>query len=238
MIYHSIKIMTPRWHKKAQALRISSLFPAEEKQRARLVERREAKPIQLSICGTQFEVFAGVYQTSVDTELMLQAVNIKANQTFLEVGCGCGAVSLLLAKRCRFGVGVDINPIAVENSISNQKRIGVENVSFLISDVFERVTGKFDILVCNPPYNNHGADDLAARMFWDPNDEMKNKFFSAARRFLKKDGYVYFGWADFADLDGVLPLRLAERAGFRYVGHFVSPSRNGVQRFFVIKLRL
>ena len=225
------------WHKKSEALRITSLFPAQEKQRTRLAERKEANIIRVCVSETEFDIFRGVYQTSVDTELMSQSISIGPDQTFLEVGCGCGAVSLLLASRCRSGLGVDINPKAVENSIWNRARMNVRNVNFSVSDVFEQVTGKFDVLICNPPYNLHDADNPVERMFWDPNDEMKQRFFQGARNVLKKNGRIYFGWADFSDLDSLLPLRLAERAGFRYVRHFVSSSRNGLQRFFVIVLR-
>lgn len=229
--------MVPERHNNPNGLRLASLFPAQQQQRHRLLERRRADPIGVRVCGEEFTVFQGVYHTSVDTELMSRAVKVYPNDDFLEIGCGCGAVTLLLARRCHAGVGVDINPAAVENSAWNAERLMVNNATFLVSDVFQHVTGKFDVLVCNPPYNHHTADDPVERMFWDPNDEMKRKFFRSARHFLKDGGRIYFGWADFAELDGMLPLRLAEYAGFEYVRHFVCPARNGIQRFFVIELR-
>jgi release factor glutamine methyltransferase len=225
------------WHKEKEALKVSSLFPAQEKQRDRLFERKNGNILVAHILEAEYEVFRGVYQTSIDTEMMAECINIGPKHTFLEVGCGCGAVSLSLAKRCRSGLGVDISPDAVHNSIWNRTRLGAKNVEFLVSDVFQKVTGKFDVLVCNPPYNLHEANDPVERMFWDPKDEMKRNFFHGARKFLKRNGRIYFGWADFADLDGLLPIRLAESAGFRYVRHFVRPSRNGLQRFFVIVFR-
>ncbi|MEJ0091354.1 MAG: class I SAM-dependent methyltransferase [Limisphaerales bacterium] len=180
------KKITSEWHKQSGALKMSSLFPAEEKQRARLVERKNRHLIHARVSNVDFDIFRGVYQTSIDTELMSECVRIGPKQTFLEIGCGCGAVSLLLAQRCRSGLGVDINPEAVDTSIWNQARLGVNNVKFLESDVFENVTGKFDVLVCNPPYNVHEVNDSVERMFWDPKDEMKQKFFRDARKFLKK----------------------------------------------------
>lgn len=224
-------------HRNSGSLAIQSLFPAFEKQRDRLLERKSAKVISACVSGMEFDVFPGVYQTSVDTELMSQVVRIRSNETFLEVGCGCGAVSLLLAHMCRLGIGVDVNPTAIDNAVMNRERSGVRNVDFKISDVFENVTGLFDVLICNPPYNHYQAEDAADRMFWDPDDDMKRNFFSNAQRFLKHKGRIYFGWADFADLDILLPLRLSEAAGFRYVRHYVALSANGVQRFFVLELR-
>src|SRR5579862_3034492 len=89
------------WHKEKEALKVSSLFPAQEKQRDRLFERKAGNILHARILNVEYEIFRGVYQTSVDTELMSECVSIGSKQTFLEVGCGCGAVSLSLAQRCR-----------------------------------------------------------------------------------------------------------------------------------------
>jgi release factor glutamine methyltransferase len=225
-----------KWRRNSTSLQVPSLFPAFARQRERLLERKRAGNIHVNVCGREFEIFPGVYQTSVDTELMSQAVRILPNESFLEIGCGCGAISLLLAQKSRVGVGVDINPTAIKNSEWNRQKSGTSNVTFLQSDVFENVTGKFDVLICNPPYNHYPAEDAVERMFWDPYDDMKHRFFGNAPRFLKDNGRIYFGWADFADLDTTLPLRLAEKAGFRYSRHILAPSKNGVQLFFVIEL--
>src|SRR6185436_11318782 len=111
----SLEVML-KWHRNSESLRIPSLFPAQERQRNRLFERKNAGVIRVRVSGREFEVLPGVYQTSIDTELMSQAVSIRPSETFLEIGCGCGAVSLLLAARSRFGIGVDVNPAAIENS--------------------------------------------------------------------------------------------------------------------------
>jgi release factor glutamine methyltransferase len=154
-----------KWCRNSNSLRIPSLFPALAKQRDRLSERKTADQIRVHVGGKEFDVFQGVYQTSVDTELMSQAVKIRASETFLEVGCGCGAVSLLLAPHCRFGIGVDISRAAIENSEWNRQREGVSNVDFFQSDVFANVSGQFDVLICNPPYNQYPAEDAVDRKF-------------------------------------------------------------------------
>jgi 16S rRNA G1207 methylase RsmC len=222
----------------SRVLEEPSIFPSETRQESRLAERRIAPPTMVSIHKTDFLIEPGVYQTSVDTELMADLVveNIKPSETFLEVGCGCGAVSILTARRCRGGFGVDINPAAVQNSIENARRLRVQNVAFTESDVFSQVSGKYDVIICNPPYNVRRAIDPVERMFWDPEDEMKRSFFAGARRFLLADGRIFFGWADFPELDVYLPERLARAHGFRIVSWLERPARSGAQRFLVLKI--
>jgi release factor glutamine methyltransferase len=226
------------WHRTPELTLQSGLCPAVDKQRERLRERKEPKTIAAKVGGFEFLVQPRVYHTSIDTELMVEVVRLKKDETFLEIGCGCGAVTLLLAMRAQQGVGVDINEAAVENSRLNQSRLGIANAEFIQSDVFSSVGGSYDILVCNPPYNQHEAEDLADRMFWDPNDEMKVRFFAEAKSHLKPKGRIYFGWGDFADLESSLPLRLARAAGFRYRRHFVRAAGNGLQRFLVFEFAL
>jgi HemK-related putative methylase len=168
---------------------------------------------------------------------MAEVVTARPHDKVLEIGCGCGAVSLLVAGRCQKVLGVDINPAAVSNAIENQKRLAIKNATFVLSDVFASVSGKFDVIICNPPYNNQEASDEVERMFWDPNDEMKQRFFGEIGGFLKARGRIYFGWADFADLDGKLPMQLADAAGLRYMRHYVREARHGLQRFYVIEFQ-
>ena len=88
----------------------------------------------------------------------------------------------------------------------------------------------------NPANADHRIEDFVSfpRMFWDPNDEMKRRFFSEVREHLLSDGRVYFGWADFADLNPALPLAWARDAGLRYLRHYSALAPSGSQTFYVI----
>lgn len=229
--------MAPKLHRSVKSLTIQSIFPAKEKQTKRIDERKRAQHICVNVCGTKFEIFPGVYQTSVDTELMCAAVRLRGYEAVLEVGCGCGAITLLLAQKCLFAEGLDINPLAVKNARRNAEHLGITNVAFFASDVFDKVAGSYDVIVFNPPYNHSTVADPVERMFWDPNDDAKCRFFQEVGGYLKRDGRVYFGWADFADLDGTLPLRLAKSADLKYVRHYSAPAANGAQCFYVIELK-
>ena len=39
------------------------------------------------------------------------------------------------------------------------------NAAFSLSDVFDAVNGRFDVIVCNPPYNQVRAADTVEKMF-------------------------------------------------------------------------
>lgn len=203
----------------------SSDFHSIPKQAKRLDERHSSEPFNVELCGMNIIVEPGVYQTSGDSELMAEAVKISKDQNFLEIGCGTGVVSIAVAKHAANGIGVDINEKAVANSRRNAEAQNVTNVEFFVSNVFEKMKGSFDVIVCNPPYTKHEARDSIDRMFWDPEDEMKRTFFKEVGKYLKPNGRVYFGWADFADIDLELPFKLAKENGYRLVDTFSRPHK-------------
>lgn len=226
-----------RWSKNINEIQTPGKYPAKSRQAVRIAERRINKITSVSVLGFRFDVFPGVYDTGSDTVLMAKAVRILPTQTYLEIGIGCGAISLLLARRCRSGLGVDINSMAVRNSQHNQKLLGIKNVTFRLGNVFHGIKEKFDVIVCNPPYSNSCAHDNVDRMFWDTQNSMKRRFFWSAGKHLHPGGRIYFGWANFADIDGVLMLQWAHAGGLRYVRHCAVKGKTSPFRFFVIELQ-
>ena len=184
-------------------------YSARESQEKRLKERRITTLLTTKVCDLDFKIEKGVYHTAEDTELMAKVIKINASETFLEIGCGCGAISIILSKRCERGDGVDINSLAIHNSELNAKAHNVQNVQFSLSDVFENIVGKYDVIIFNPPYSCQEARDEIDKMFWDERNKSKIKFFKDVKKYLKPRGRIYFGWADFDDLDKSLPLGLA-----------------------------
>ena len=211
-----------------------SNFNSIPHQTKRLDERHDANSLQVDICGMKIFVEPGVYQTSGDSELMAEVVNIGKDQNFLDVGCGTGIVSLIIAKQAAKGIGIDINEKAVANAQRNAETQKIKNLEFFVSNVFEKVVGHFDVIICNPPYTKHKARDNIDRMFWDPKDEMKRTFFKEAGRYLKTEGKIYFGWADFADIDTDLPFKLAEENGYVLMNIFKKPHKNDFH-FYVLE---
>ena len=74
-------------------------------------------------------------------------------------------------------------------------------------------------------------------MFWDDKNRMKKKFFRQALSHLKLGGDVYFGWADFGDLDSKFPEQEANKVGLTLVKKYSRRRDEGSFTFFVYKFK-
>jgi len=71
----------------------------------------------------------------------------------LDLGCGSGALGLLLSARADRVMGTDINPRAIELSRLNAVVNGIANADFREGSLFDPVAdAQFDLVVSQPPY--------------------------------------------------------------------------------------
>ncbi len=72
----------------------------------------------------------------------------------IDLGTGSGVHALLASDHCESVIGVDVNPRAIEFSRFNAALNGIENVEFILSDLFNSLDPgmTFDLLTANPPY--------------------------------------------------------------------------------------
>lgn len=209
--------------------------PAKPVQSDKFLERRNADQKTVIVNGHQLIALPNVYDTSTDTELMADSVEINIDETFVEIGCGTGAITLLVSQRAKSGLGVDINPEAIRNAELNRTHMNIDNVTLMLSDVFDSVDGFYNVVICNPPYNNYKPVDEVEMMFWDEDDQMKRKFFKQVMSHLLPGGKVYFGWGDFEDLDQELPLKLAEGAGLTFIKKHARLNSKETRTYFVFE---
>ena len=139
----------------------------------------------------KYIVFNGVYEPSDDTFLLLSAlekVDVKGKY-ILELGCGCGIISLYLAYRGGIVEAVDIDENAVENTIYNANLNDLK-IKVYRSDLFKSVdrSKKFNIIVFNPPYLEDELNDVSIV----GGTELILKFLDEVPRYLKKRGEIYF----------------------------------------------
>ena len=91
------------------------------------------------------------------TAAMLSVAEFAPGLKVLDLGCGCGVVGLLAAKKC--GPEnvwlIDIDPAAVDIARENAAENGVTGAHFLVSDGLSALneTG-FDLILSNPPYQS------------------------------------------------------------------------------------
>jgi len=82
---------------------------------------------------------AYVPTTNDAVEAMLKLAEVTSSDTVFDLGCGDGRIVVAAAKlRGARAVGIDINPVRVNESRANAKKAGVEKrVRFEENDVFE-----------------------------------------------------------------------------------------------------
>ncbi len=134
---------------------------AEEEQYRKALEQRAVHvPLQhllgyQDFMGLRFQVNEHVLIPRQDTEILVEEAMryLHDGMRILDLctGSGCILLSLLHYSNDCEGVGVDISKEALLVAKENAASLGIET-DFVESDLYERVTGKFDLLVSNPPY--------------------------------------------------------------------------------------
>ena len=108
--------------------------------------------------GLEFAVNEHVLIPRQDTEILVEEVlkHLHDGMKILDMctGSGCILTSLLHYSNDCSGVGADLSAEALTVARSNAEKLlpAEKSVEFIQSDLFEQVTGKFEIIVSNPPY--------------------------------------------------------------------------------------
>lgn len=103
-----------------------------------------------TIEGKRFFVFPGVYKPLENEHSC--ADYCKSGDRILDLGCGSGVGAIFCADKAEYIVASDISETALQNSRENCTLHGVNNISFVHSDMFDNIEGEFDLILANPPY--------------------------------------------------------------------------------------
>ena len=119
--------------------------------------------IRESLGGLTFQVSANsFFQTNtVQAERLFgvveQACVLAGGETVLDLYSGTGAISLLLARRCRWVYGIEVAAAAVADAARNARANGIENCTFLEGEVrhvlptLVRDGVRAEVVVADPP---------------------------------------------------------------------------------------
>ena len=97
--------------------------------------------IRESLGGLTFQVSSGsFFQTNTAQaerlfELVLESACLEGPETVVDLYSGTGAISLLLARRCRWVYGIEVAPAAVADAVRNAEANRIANCTILAGEV-------------------------------------------------------------------------------------------------------
>ena len=154
-------------------------------------------------------VFPGVYPPSEDTYLLIDALDIRQDDVFLEVGCGAGLISLTAAKHTCNIVSVDSSLEAVRNTLENLQRNDLSNNCHIVeSDLLGALapSAKFSLIVFNPPYlpqDDEYTDLDHALVGGQTGTELTVRFVKQAVDHLVSGGRIYVVVSNLANKESI-----------------------------------
>ncbi len=105
--------------------------------------------------GICLEVTRDTLDPRPETEALVEAAISRPFFKMLDLGTGTGAILLacLRAMPAATGTGTDISPAALAVAEGNARRLGLAGrARFIRADWFSGISGRFDLIVSNPPY--------------------------------------------------------------------------------------
>lgn len=180
-----------------------------------------------------------------DTETLVEAALALTPKTILEIGTGSGAIAVTLAAELSSTdiLATDISENALVTAQKNADRLGVsKQIAFIQSDIYESVSGQFDMIVSNPPYipTAQTAQLQEEVRTYDPilaldggvdGLDFYRVIFEEAHSFLKPNGslLVEIGYTQKDDV-----MEIAEKSGFKRVDCKID--LNGLDRVIIANI--
>jgi tRNA1Val (adenine37-N6)-methyltransferase len=146
---------------------------------------------------------ANGYRFAIDSMLLARFADVRPRDRVLELGAGCGVISVAIAARHhpRVIVALEIQPDLVELIARNATLNRCDRLTALQGDLRRRTipsleSGSFDAVVANPPYRAVAAGRVspnpARRAARDESTAALDAFVRAASRYCKDGGRASF----------------------------------------------
>lgn len=113
--------------------------------------------------GLEFKVNENVLIPRPETEILVKEVLKIQPKSLLDVGTGSGCVAISVKKNlsnCEVWAS-DISPTALKVAQKNSQKLGVK-IEFIESDLLEKTSREFEIIVANLPYVPQNSVEIEA----------------------------------------------------------------------------
>ena len=133
-----------------------------------------------TLCGLRFRLSVpSFYQVNREQaerlyEKAVEFAGLTGRETVLDLYCGIGTISLVMARRAARVIGAEIVPEAVADARENARNNGAENVEFFLGDagaVAEKLAAERlrpEVVVVDPPRKGLGPEVVDAVAGMDP----------------------------------------------------------------------
>lgn len=145
-------------------------------------KRKEGYPLQYifgkwEFYGLELYVDESALIPRFETEILVDEIlKFKCKKDkILDIGTGTGAIALALASNLKNSkiLGIDISEKAIGLANKNKIKLDVNNVNFVISNLFQNVTERFDLIVSNPPYiDSDEIKTLDRELYYEPQNAL------------------------------------------------------------------
>lgn len=178
-------------------------------------ELRQGLPKRMLFLGLDIRIPVDVFAPSGSGRFHeLVRDEVKPSDRVLDMGSGCGINALLAALSSSEVVAVDLNPKAVEATAANAVRNGLAGrIQTAVSDLFENVDGRFDVIAFNPPFRWFRAHDLFELSTADEGYRALTSFMREVKERLRPGGRVILNFGTSGDIDYLY--HLIEQSGLR-----------------------
>lgn len=173
--------------------------------------RQIKQPKEFLHLGRKFVIYPGVFSPFLAPSgfitLSFASWPIFNNKRVLEIGCGSGVISCLIAMNgAKKVVGVDINPTAVANAKRNAMIHDIEKkTDFRYGDLFGPITSddEFDIIFADLPFTSGEPADMLEVAFFDPDIRSVKEYIKEVSQIIQKnhDTEAFLCFSDIEEFD-------------------------------------
>lgn len=203
-----------------------------------ILQRQAGQPLAYllktaNFFGRDFYVDSRALIPRWDTEnLVEQVIDLGKkieNPEILEIGAGSGAISITIGLELPQAkvTGVDISAAALEVCNLNLERYKNPRIKFLESNLYENISGQYDIIVSNPPYIKRvDLESLQREVKNEPHNALDGgidgldfyrDIIKSAKDYLKDPGFLVFelGAGQYEDVKSILLANNFKDTGYK-----------------------